>query len=871
MDEKRNQTKVFDQKDFNPKRSTFDLSYPNKSTFNFNKIYPILAKKTMPGDSWHIKTSVFSRWLSMVAPTFSEYSIKFLSAFVANNMIYGGWQQFIGQGDDQSAQYLLPADQANINGRALPYITTKDIAKYFFLKMFSFHGTVGDVCVKPFARQFIRMFVAPIVSHRATAYSGMLTTSDYQDSACFDYDNFEIIPTLIVGSVKDARFWDDMVENNYVFEVTEMDGIDLNINAKLRAWLTDSQGASRSFDWAFHCYGANIDLAISKLGISPAPAFIELPKSVFFPIRGVDYATNASNRIVHTSLTQAQVESYQVTRYLPHYGSIMVTSTGAVQMLPHAQSVNGFIPYGYAYDLLPSELYTNSSSTTLSYLDVFIRTIGQHIVCQLFGDGTLSDMIGQNKEQHLYRQPFSVANQIFGNIDVISRSYNSMQHPTATLETTKGTYNEKSGKFSVGVVNDTPISLLPYLAYHKIWSDRMRDNRYELRCIYSDPYKSPFMLPLQELVTSNAVQGLYASGNCYDTIQFDSTLNENGYFPSYWRSGNDGYWLTDQTYSHDRDFHLKPERPFSFQSLVMLLSLRERRVVHDFFTMVTPTSQYGNEAVANLDPLGNGVSTLAMRMASRLQKFLERSNFVGSDFVKQTLAHFGVKPEHCNHCSIRYLGGKVMKPTVSPVTMTSSDNSDTNQVTGQQTAQMYCSGNLGKVSFSCNEHGYVFQLATIQNDFYTVDGAMVDPINYFDYPLPEFADLGPEALPLQRVVQTDGTPTIEGTQNHPLSVFGYIPRYGQWKCSLAEIHGDFRDTLSYWVTKRQLNPDLLHGSFGYGKRGNIPQIGENFLYENANYDAFAYDGEEFDHALFDIDHQITVSRLLPKLPSPNVL
>ena len=136
MDEKRNQTELFDQPDINVKRTDFDLSFPNKMTLNFNKMVPILCQKTMPGDSWHIKSDVFSRWLAMQAPVFSEYALKFNSAYVANNLIYGGWQQFIGAGDDQAAQYLLD-EQANAIGggnhgldHELPHFTSWDIATY---------------------------------------------------------------------------------------------------------------------------------------------------------------------------------------------------------------------------------------------------------------------------------------------------------------------------------------------------------------------------------------------------------------------------------------------------------------------------------------------------------------------------------------------------------------------------------------------------------------------------------------------------------------------------------------------------------------------------------------------------------------------
>lgn len=884
MKEKQKQTKLYDQPDIHAKRSTFDLSFPNKMTLNFNKIVPTCCKKTMPGDSWHVKTSVFSRWLAMQAPTFSEYDIKFLNAYVPNNIIWGGWQQFAGQGDAQASQYLLPGTITNLANNKVPYITTAGFCKIVARKILSPAITWYDPDTQQALRfkfpvltslgnRYFRFVVIPIFSRSIGqnpngiwTYNTVRNDSDLEFFGNGQTAEISYCPCLV--SRRDDAYWLDIINNGYAFEIPYIDsnnnyGYNGNVLKRLAAFV------SRPKTWVFVNQGSNIDTIEQALNMSPSPNFIELPKWWYPCSQFIDY-DNGNNSPLDgwhdPSITKTAWETYDKARYIPRIQPLKTTD-GTVSTLQFDTSIK-IVPTIDSF--APSEGYISPTSyLTLNWQDIFNRTVGNELCVQIFGAGSLTDYLGKCYSQSLLRQPFETANAILGYFDIFWTNRGSVRTTEGNIGSVVGTYNEKSMKYDRAVINDVPISILPYLAYHKIWNDYIRDNRYEQRFLYADPYRSPFMQPLFGQ-GNNDRNGSFIQGELLE-VNTNTWNNFTGVIP-YGQAV-----LAEPSYSIENSAvqsKITPSAPFNVDGLIQLLSLRERRVVHDFFTMVTPTSQYGDPAYALLDTNQGGqqgTSTLAIRMATRLQKFLEHSNFAGSDFIKQTLAHFGVKPDHCQHCSVKYLGGKVMTPTISPVIMSSQDSPDTNQVTGQQAAQMYCSGNLEKVSFSTNEHGYYFQFVTVQNDFFTTDGQEVDPITYLDYPNPIFADLGPEPLPLARVVNTDATPNTEANNTHPLSVFGYIPRYAQWKCSLAEIHGDFRKTLSYWVSKRQFDSDLQHGSFGYGLKGNTPQIGRNFLYENPDYQAFAYSGDEYDHALLDIDHQITVSRELPMLPSPNVL
>lgn len=876
MKEKNNQVSLFDTPDLNTARSTMDLSFPNKMTANFNKIVVTLMKYTMPGDSWHVKTDFFSRWLMMNAPVFSEYNIKFNTAYVANNQLWGGWQQFAGLGDDQAADYLLPGNRDILRTMQIPHFTTSDLAKWCAKKVYRFGnvgsssdpvvGQFGVLDINPVMRRFFHVYLVPVLTQNYVLadMDWDVTSNLVSPSAEPNDSTSQVHFTFVVGTTQDKEYWDAQVQAGNVLDLTGMcynydangqcvmnSSVSLVASAyEIINYIQGLQGVSGAP--AFYCHGLNLDYFSNPNSYT----MIELPKDVFFPSYGVDYTTDTldgSYNVVDSvsAITSKSVwENYDKTRYFPKVLGLVTHTYNSKVYLTTVSNAPLLYPTGYVYSLLPTETMTSVSVyNTLNFQDIFNRTLGQCIIKLLMGAGTLTDYMGQSWSHQTIRQPMAV-------YKMLTNNYPSATNPNAQY----GTYNETSDKYEIGIINSVPVTFLKYLAYHKVWNDYIRDNRFELREFYSDPYRSPFL-------RSND-NGSYISGNLIGTNNWSSNY---GYCPSGWSSDPD-YIYSSRDYLESQGY-LSNFVVFGLDSIFSLLSLRERRVVHDFFTMVSPTTQFGDEAVTNVqvDSGGNSyVSTLLLRQATRLQKFLERSNFVGSDFVKQTLAHFGVAPDHCQHCSVRYLGGDKFTPTVSPVTMTAQNSESAGQVTGEQSAQMYSSGALEEKSFSCNESGVLIQLMTIQNDFLTTDRATPDPVSYFDFPLPEFADLGAEQLPYTDVVNLDNTVTKEGYTD-PMTLFGYVPRYAKWKCSIGEIHGDFKKSLSYWVSKRQFDSDLLHGSFGQGKRNNLPECGKAFLYEKPDYNAFVYTGEEFDHALVDINQIITCSRLLPKLPSPNVL
>lgn len=876
---KQNQTRLFDYPEVNKQRSKFNLDYKNKMSCNLGKIYPTLCKETLPDDDWRIKTDFFTRWLALDAPVFSEYKLRFNNFFVPNIQVWKGWAQFMGNGDTASAEYLLPDGQEFVS--KVPYITTKNFARAMVHSMLVPQqvSVLGNDVPVTAPRTLMKDFVViglPFLAWNTS--EGFDMWAEIENDVAYPF-NANGTPDL-----EDVPYWGFFFApyNDYVKDLEAQQlcyifsGGDIplsNINISQNDEFKKVWKKWQRTQTAFYYDGFDISSVSENMNLLPLPHDI-LPLSA---------------DIVRISEVDGQTVWNYGAGYATSLTSIIKHSYGAMcaQRIPvSGQDTFAFTenkaPVGYQFVLIESD-------RTVSTLDVEVSLLashGQRFVKHYLGSGTLSDYLGNVFSHTLKRQPEESYNYIMGNSPNWTRDF-----------VPRGTYDSVSSDIEIGVCNDEPISLLPYLCYHKCWTDLFRDSRYELRYIYSDPYKSIFLIPDGD--------GRFVDGDMLAMVwgNYPEFANKNAYtFP---QSPNIQMLESNDVVNHSNYF--------TFESLISLFSLRERRVVHDYYTLMSPNAQYGDaigvsvvstdlvlagsqtdyrtpnnefkEVMVGGDTLfvkeGNGtnpdfplgafvglkssVSVSALRLAGALQRFMERNNIVGSDYLKQILTHYGVSPRECQHCDTIYLGGDKFSPIVEPVDMVSS-NTNT-QVTGQQSGQMYVDGHCGDINYKTFEHGYILQMVTVQNDFNSTQGLQRQRIDKYDFAFPEFANLGAEAVPLSKVVNTDG---LSGQNSYAKTTFGYAPRYSDYKCSLDEVHGDFRKSLRYWVSVRQFNPNLIRGTWGLGQKGNLPELGENFLYENPDYNAFAYSGEDSDHCLLDINHFVSVTRSLPMLPTPSI-
>lgn len=202
-----------------------------------------------------------------------------------------------------------------------------------------------------------------------------------------------------------------------------------------------------------------------------------------------------------------------------------------------------------------------------------------------------------------------------------------------------------------------------------------------------------------------------------------------------------------------------------------------------------------------------------LRQAYRLQAFLENSLKTGKRYVEQLMAHFGVDSSDKRLQRPEYLGGGKLAVQVSEVASTASAESGH---LGDLAGRGLSVGSFADVNFTSEEHGYLFAIAYISphSSYYGGIPRTFIRRDRWDFAFPEFADLGEQ--PVWRC-ELD---SADNYHNDPTqTIFGYVPRYSEYKTITDRFSGDMVDTLNFWHLGRDFS-------------GTNPALNEDFLYIN---------------------------------------
>lgn len=257
-------------------------------------------------------------------------------------------------------------------------------------------------------------------------------------------------------------------------------------------------------------------------------------------------------------------------------------------------------------------------------------------------------------------------------------------------------------------------------------------------------------------------------------------------------------------------------------------------------------------AHANLED-GVSVTINELRRANALQKWEEANARGGTRYVEQVLAHFGVVGDDARMQRAEYLGGGRIPVNISEVLQTSETTSSSPQ--GNPAGRGVAAGSrLGFTSRTFKEHGWVMGLLTVMPKASYFQGArrFFGKRHWEDFGWPLLANLGEQ--PIYRFeLYNNGIPTNPDSVD---DVFGYTPRYAEYKFSPDKTCGDFRDGLLDWHLARRF--------------GNVPRLNADFLHvkpENNNRIFAVADG---DHFWLQIYHNIKVIRHLPRYGTPSL-
>lgn len=326
-----------------------------------------------------------------------------------------------------------------------------------------------------------------------------------------------------------------------------------------------------------------------------------------------------------------------------------------------------------------------------------------------------------------------------------------------------------------------------------------------------------------------------------------------------------------------------------------LLSYRTRNWEKDYFTSALPTPQRGDpdgvrasadgtespitaksdflstlqdQTGADIIPLKALASELGfspnlninftvneLRRAMAMQRFKEKSMRFGSRFTEFLRGVFGVTPSDARLQRPEFLGGGKIPLNFGEVLQTSEDNKTP---LGSYGGRAIAGGVTPSFKGFFEEHGFVLGIMSVMPKPAYMQGwpRKFDRFDMFDYMLPDFSHLGE-----QEIKQKELFFNFDAVSEHNNSLFGYTPRYAEYRFSPSRVHGDFRRPgLDSWHLARKFsgdyNGDMLNKSFLQVKSTDLNRI---FNVEDASFS---------DHFWIQLYNDVKVIRKLPKFGTP---
>lgn len=246
---------------------------------------------------------------------------------------------------------------------------------------------------------------------------------------------------------------------------------------------------------------------------------------------------------------------------------------------------------------------------------------------------------------------------------------------------------------------------------------------------------------------------------------------------------------------------------------------------------------------------GLGATIQDLRRAFRLEEMLEADARFGNRYPENTLGQFGVKTPDARLPRCQYLGGNTQPVQIAEVVQTSA-------AAGQPTPQ----GNLaGKASsYGSNRlcklyqsmHGFLYNLATLRVKAMYESGInpMFSRLDRTEYAWPRFAHLGEQPI-YDKQLFVDSNTTEDG-------VFGYTPRYAEYKSAYGTIHGLLKGSLNFWTMARRF--------------GAQPKLSKDFIYNHPRQDAWVVDNPLQPPFIIEIDYKVRSNRILPFFGTPQL-
>lgn len=324
----------------------------------------------------------------------------------------------------------------------------------------------------------------------------------------------------------------------------------------------------------------------------------------------------------------------------------------------------------------------------------------------------------------------------------------------------------------------TPVNILPFLAYHKIWEDWYRQSQLQRPAFQRYDYQHTGVPQNYPYLASNA-----------------PFISPNSELQSYFRAN-----LADNK---------------------RITELRQRCWDNDYFTSATTEPQAGEEMKLSFDVVdGEGsFSIRSLRAANAAQQWLERNNIAGERYSDQINARFGIRPSDAVTNRSIYLNSYRQEVYSRSIFKTSSDTAAGSLNPFDSVGSKYGSASSQGSSsliddFTASEHGFIMIMASIVPTRNYASGVH----RMFSYDtITDMPDALLQGVGDQEIWQSELTGGKQQIGSESGS-FGYAQRFAEHKFMPDECHGLLRDgqSLEAFALQQSFFPDesvILSSSF----------------------------------------------------------
>ena len=91
-------------------RSSFRMQMTHKTTFSASYLIPVYSQEVLPGDSFSLQMTAFSRMATAIYPIMDNMVLESFFFFIPNRLVWSNWVRFMGEQDNpaDSISYVVP-------------------------------------------------------------------------------------------------------------------------------------------------------------------------------------------------------------------------------------------------------------------------------------------------------------------------------------------------------------------------------------------------------------------------------------------------------------------------------------------------------------------------------------------------------------------------------------------------------------------------------------------------------------------------------------------------------------------------------------------------------------------------------------------